>query len=304
MARYFNPPANYNPRIIFQLRYSLEGGDLRPSVLQLPQQDNLARREAVVLVHGFNNHYGEAAVAYQGFRDQQYRRDSSMMPSALENLLADAHWPGDAAWGAADLIDFLVYPYAVGTARNAGPVLAAHLSQMPNLEIVHFIGHSLGCRLVLETIRQLRNRPRVGKVCLMAAAVPVFKVEWGGDLETAMVRAQHVLVLHSKSDLVLTAAFPPGQTVASGDEGFFPTALGHEQPPPTVAGSVDAINIVGAGHGDYWGHSDTQPSWRATACVGEFLEFGPRCRTINARTAAASAAMLASRGGAMARRIG
>ena len=83
----------------------LEGGDPRPSVLQLPQQDSAARREAVALVHGFNNHYGEAAIAYQGFRKQQYRRDGSLLPPALEDVLADAHWPGDAAWGGtADLV--------------------------------------------------------------------------------------------------------------------------------------------------------------------------------------------------------
>ena len=82
----------------------LEGGDPRPSVLQLPQQDSAAGREAVVLVHGFNNHCGEAAIAYQGFRNQQYRRDGSLLPPTLEDVLADTHWPGDAAWGAAGLV--------------------------------------------------------------------------------------------------------------------------------------------------------------------------------------------------------
>lgn len=308
MARYFNPPTDYRPGIIFQLRYSLEGGKLRPTVLQLPQQDSATRREAVVLVHGFNNHYGEAATAYQGFRKQQHRRDASLLPMALEDLLADAHWPGDAAGGAADCADFFVYPFSVGTARDAGPVLAAHLSLMPNLEIVHFIGHSLGCRVVLETIRHLGNRPQVGRVCLMAAAVPVFKVEWGGELESAMVRAEHVLVLYSASDLVLKFTFRPGQLAASAatgsDEGVWPTALGRERPPPTLAGAVDSIDIAGAGHGDYWGHSDTESSCRATARVGEFLELGRRVRAIDTRTAAVSASAPAPlRNGTIARRI-
>lgn len=304
MARYFNPPEDYRPGIIFQLRNRLEGGDLRPSVLQLPQLDGAARRETVVLVHGFNNHYGEAATGYQGFRNQQYRRDAGLLPPSLENLLADAHWPGDAAWGVADLVDFLVYPVAVGTARDAGPILAAHLSQLPNLEIVHFIGHSLGCRVVLEAIRSLGVRPQVGKVCLMAAAVPVFKVVDRGEFEYAMLRPDRVLVLYSGSDMVLQMAFRLGQTAASGDEGFLPTALGHERPPPAVAGKFEAIDITGAGHGDYWGHSNTEPSWRATAHVGEFMEFGQRLRAINARAAATPASMPKQRAGPAARRIG
>jgi hypothetical protein len=254
-------------------------------------------------VHGFNNHYGEAATAYQGFRKQQYRRDESLLWESLETVLADAHWPGDAAWGVADLVDFLVYPVAVGTAKEAGPVLADFLSRMPNLEIVHFIGHSLGCRVVLETILILHSRAQVGKVCLMAAAVPVFQVEWGGRLESAMVRAQRVLVLFSGSDKVLTAAFPLGQSAAGRGEGILPTALGHERPPPSVAGRVDAIEISSAGHSDYWGHNDTEPSWKATARVGEFMEFGKRIRTIGSRDIAPRVAGSGTRESAMVRSI-
>jgi pimeloyl-ACP methyl ester carboxylesterase len=225
----------------------------------------------------------DSTTAFQGFRNQQYRRDPNLLSPVLETVLADAYWPGDAAWGTADLVDFLIYPFAVGTAREAGPVLANFLERMPNLEIVHFIGHSLGCRVVLETILALAARPQVGKVCLMAAAIPIFQVEWGGRLEMAMVRAQQVLVLYSGSDIVLTGAFPPGQFAAGRGEGVFPVALGHERPPPTVAGTVDAIEISGAGHGDYWGHSNTDPSWRATARAGEFMGFGTRVRDISRR---------------------
>lgn len=289
MARYFDPPVDYRPGVIFQLRHRLEGGELRQTVLELPSMGDAGRREAVILVHGFNNHYGEAATAFHGFRKQQYRRDPSLLSPTLETVLADVHWPGDAAWGTADLVDFLVYPFAVGTARKAGPVLANFLEGMPNLEIVHFIGHSLGCRVVLETILSLATRPKVGKVCLMAAAVPVFQVEWGGRFESAMVRAEQVLVLYSGSDVVLTGAFPPGQFAAGHGEGVFPVALGHERPPPTVAGTVDAIEISGAGHGDYWGHSDTEQSWRSTACAGDFMEFGKRVRVIGPRDTAPQA---------------
>lgn len=269
---------------MLQLRERDEGGDLRPTVRQIPTIDGAARREAVVLVHGFNNHYGEAAAAYWGFRARQYSQAGSV-PPALESLLADAFWPGDAAWGLADLIDFMVYPVAVSTARDAAPRLADHLRSMPNLITAHFIGHSLGCRVILETIADFARRggPTVGKVCLMAAAVPIFKVEAAGDLAGAIGLGRPVLILYSDDDLVLRYAFRPGQTLADGDEGFFPAALGSGRPPPTVVGRLESIDIDGAGHGDYWGHSGTQPAAVASARVGEFFGFSNWPRTIAAR---------------------
>ncbi|MGZ8484703.1 MAG: hypothetical protein ACXW6R_12350, partial [Candidatus Binatia bacterium] len=97
--------------------------------------------------------------------------------------------PGDAAWwGWLDYADFLIYAATVETSREAGSCLARHLHSMPNLRVVHFIGHSLDSRVALETIDRLRQDggPAVGKVCLMAAAVPLEKVKTGGSLAAAI----------------------------------------------------------------------------------------------------------------------
>lgn len=288
MARYFDPPEDYAPNLVFQLRDQPEGGNLLPDVRQTPPLDPCARSEAVVLVHGFNNHYGEAGAAYYGFRLRQYQRATpKLVPPGLEEILADLFWPGDAAWGLFDLVDFLVYPAAVGTARDAAPSLARHLRSMPTLRAVHFVAHSLGCRVVLETIDNLRRNggPVVGKVCLMAAAVPVFKVQSGGDLADAMEHAGDVRILYSDDDAVLRYAFPPGQTVATGDEGFSPTALGRHRPPPGIPGRIDPFDIDGAGHGDYWGHSSRPPASVAADRIAEFFRFGSWRRTIAVREA-------------------
>lgn len=305
MSRYFPPPDDYKPQLVFQLREWCEGGELRANVLQIPALD--ARREAVVLVHGYNNHYGEAGLAYHGFRRCQYAFDSTLADAALERILADAFWPGDAAWGVADLVDFLVYPAAVTTAKEAAPKLADHLRGMPNLLKVHFIGHSLGCRLILEVIDRLRahGAPVIGRVCLMAAAVPVFKVERGDDLADAMQQAEIVLVLYSESDAVLRWTFGPGQTLASGREGFFPAALGRRHPPPTVAGRIEAVHIHEARHSDYWGYTDTAASEMASKEVGNNFQFGSLRREIASREAAASGEPPETRSdSAPARRIG
>jgi hypothetical protein len=288
VARYFDPPKEYQPELVFQLREKLEGGELLPSVQQIPLLDPYARSEAVVVVHGFNNHYGEAGDAYYGFRVRQYDRATpQLLPPGLERILADLFWPGDAAWwGLFDLADFFVYPAAVGTAKEAGPRLARHLRLMPNLRTVNFVGHSLGCRVALEAIEYLRQNggPTVGKVCLMAAAVPLFKVKSGGDLAGAIEHAAEVRVLYSDDDWVLRDTFPPGQTLARGDEGFFPTALGLKGP-LGVSARIDSFDITDAGHGDYWGHSKQPPASIAADRIAEFFQFGSWSRPLASREA-------------------
>lgn len=296
MARYFDPPKEYKPGLglpglVFQLREKVEGGDLRPDVEQIPLTDSFVRIEAVVLVHGFNNHYGEAGDAYYGFRQCQYERAAPQLVSpALEKVLGDLFWPGDAAWGLFDFLDFFVYPSAVGTANEAGPRLARHLRSMPNLRTVHFIGHSLGCRVTLEAIEILRQNggPTVGKVCLMAAAVPLFKVKSGGDLASAIEHAAEVRVLYSDDDWVLRDTFPPGQTLARGDEGNFPTALGLNGP-VGVAARIDSFDITDARHGDYWGHSKQPPASIAADRIAEFFQFGSWDRMLASRNAGMAA---------------
>lgn len=291
MARYFDPPEAYAPGLTFQLRKKLEGGELLTHVRQTPVPDLYARTETVVLIHGFNNHYGEAGTAYYSFRFRQYERaNPQLVPPALEKILADLFWPGDAAWGLFDLLDFLVYPTAVGTAKSAARPLADHLRSMPNLRIVHFVAHSLGCRLALETIDNLRQEggPTVGRVCLMAAAVPVFKVRPGGSLAQAMEHAGAVRILYSSDDSVLRYAFPPGQTLAGSDEGVFPVALGLHRPPPGIAGRIDPVVIDSAGHSDYWGDSGRPPASLAADRIAEFFRFGSQERTIAERTSGAA----------------
>lgn len=294
MSRFVQMPNGYRwaskiPGLVLSLREQMEGGNLLKEVNQIPLYDNYTRIEALVLVHGFNNHSGEAAEAYLGFRSRQNKL-ASQLPSALEKVLTDVFWPGDASgWGLFDLADAAIYPEAVGTAKAAAPRLAKHLRSMPNLRTVHFIGHSLGCRVILETIDHLRlgGGPTVGKVCLMAAAVPVFKVQSTGKLAKAIEFAQDVRIMYSDDDWVLNYTFPAGQTLASGDEGCFPAALGFKRP-EGIVGRVDRIDINNAGHGDYWGHSTTPAASKAAESIAGFFHFGISSRTFAEREPSAT----------------
>ena len=71
MGRDKKRPEGYSPLLEFYLRKKREGGSLLvPSVFH-GNLDAIARRECLVLIHGFNNAEGEAAAAYFGFRGRQ-----------------------------------------------------------------------------------------------------------------------------------------------------------------------------------------------------------------------------------------
>ena len=287
-------PRGYEPTWRVWLRQKEEGGALRSPGEITPPFD--ARTACTVLVHGFNNHAGEAANSYTaGFRKRQYGLNPAIPPGSLEPELADVYWPGDADWPwLLDKLDFLIYPVAVGTARSAAPLLADALLGMPNLHTVRFVGHSLGCRLILETVDILkrRGRPAIDAICLMAAAVPCEMVEPGGEfdplLRDLVAGGTRIHLLHSKKDTVLRFAFPAGQALAGPSEASA-RALGYTGPPPDMVGrsAVTDRSVPGAGHGDYWGHNVKSSAIPAEE-IRAFLRIGGRVHTIPQRTAGES----------------
>jgi pimeloyl-ACP methyl ester carboxylesterase len=289
MGRNKRRPDGYAPLLQFYLRAKPEGGKLLvPGDLE-GLLDARARRECLVLIHGFNNTDSEAADAYLGFRARQKEIFGAPDTAWFDRRFGDTYWPGDAEWWSFfDKVDFLIYPSAVHTAVRAAQELANLLWQMPNLERVDFIGHSLGCRVALETLLLLRTRtlPLIGRIVLMAAAVPSEMLESGGKfydlLRELAAEGTAIRVLHSKQDWVLHYTFPPGQKLAGGREASS-RALGRFGPSPGMPGvpaTLTEREIGGALHGDYWGHSKTAPSIKATEDAGRFLSLGDIAREI------------------------
>jgi hypothetical protein len=284
-------PKDYAPYLEFSLRRDVEGGKLRSPGEFRGKLDAQTRRECLVLVHGFNNSDSGAAEAYLAFRKSETEIFGPADPAVFDARFGDAFWPGDADWSFFDRLDFLVYPGAVHTSVKAAPELAALLWRMPNLERVDFIAHSLGCRVVLETLLLLRQRtlPMIGRVVLMAAAVPAEMLEYRGRFYNLLMElwaeGMPVLVLHSKKDKVLHFAFPPGQSLAGGREAS-DRALGRVGPTPLMPGkeqTLTGIPIDGADHSDYWGNGDKGPSSQATRAAGTFLRLGDLGREVGAR---------------------
>ena len=112
---------------------------------------------------------------------------------------------------------------------------------------VILIGHSLGCRLLLEALKkQMKTNYRL-EVFLMAAAVPVSMVKPGQELNHSISSAEKCTILYSKNDFVLRATFPPGQALAG--EGFN-EAVGLKGKPSGVWYKRE--EMPNYKHGDYW----------------------------------------------------
>lgn len=164
-----------------------------------------------VFVHGYNN-------------DQyapQDRWDEHVWPAIKRARPAQRHgiilyfWPGDLL--RYKRLSTLGYPKAVRTARQSGEELARYLTQLmpanPGLR-VQFVGHSLGCRVVLSAVEHLRKHgPEVVDVLLLGAAVPEGECADGGPYGSAAA-SNGIVVLHSRSDSILRRVFPWGERAA------------------------------------------------------------------------------------------
>lgn len=214
--------------------------------------------QVVLLVHGFNNNFDEARKAYRSFREH--------LPAGGSWRIGEVQWPGDADFGFVQWLDFLSYPTEIPDARDSAKRLAAYLARVaginPALELT-LVGHSLGCRLVLEMLDRFqtgasRPSPFIRHVLLMAAAVPVALSEPGKRLQKAGTLARERLVLFSPADIVLGLAFPAGQLLARlmkyEDHVYF-EAVGLNGHPESFA-SETPQQACGNGHSDYWKDED------------------------------------------------
>ena len=143
----------------------------------------------------------------------------------LSRHLLSVSWPGK-----------LVYWDAIPVARESGILLAEHfgaLGRKPHKEVhLVLIGHSMGCRVILEAIEQMVQTPGAFEnkridIFLMAAAVPTSMVKEGARLHRAAKAPGIRMVFYSRIDEALLV-FPIGQRLAARsdpEEGLYPAAV-------------------------------------------------------------------------------
>jgi pimeloyl-ACP methyl ester carboxylesterase len=206
----------------------------------------------LLLIHGFNNNVSEALSGYD-----------ALLKNLRANFVtytgqpAEFFWPGDSP---NKIISTLSYPNQIRPAIDSGHRLATYLSGLHGARNgpveVSLVGHSLGCRVILELLAlwtgTLPSNIVLGPIVLMAAAVVVGHVDTGGQLRAAATLGGKTLVLHSTGDQVLHLTFPPGETAAG--EGIFPTAVGRFGGPSGTWRGQTAMASAGEAysHGSYW----------------------------------------------------
>ena len=178
-------------------------------------------RDVLLGTHGFNVNRGDGIYNLSHWAQWLNLGDNGFFVGVL--------WPGDSRW-----LPVVDYPIEGNEAIKSGRLLASYLNEnFSGANSLSFASHSLGARVVLETVRSLSSSARVGTITLMAAAIDdtCLVAEYGDSVS----RATKVSVLASSCDEVLKWAFPVGNPlsgiVTRGDP-YWHGALGRYGPYP------------------------------------------------------------------------
>ena len=217
----------------------------------------------ILLIHGYNVPEDHARASCSPFAKHLHMQWTESTPN-----VGIVFWPGDSGSPVAPAID---YPDIVPQAVACAPALAEYIRECTgpgNRCHIVLIGHSLGCRLVLEVMKILSRedsepfRHTTLHLFLLAPAVSVPVAKTDVRLRAGVRRAIAAYVFHSASDGILHLTFPPGQWVA--EDQFFPEAVGRFGNPADGIWT-ESLEAPGFDHGDYW------PSSEIAGCVAFLL---------------------------------
>ncbi len=236
------------------------GGEVRDEVYDPDRLAMSGASHILILAHGFNNTAKEAQESYNKQLEALQEAGLDKRPVGPD-AIALFQWPGDLAISPIRnaIIDSLGYSLDLRQAFKAADRLADFLASLPKAGgepaalKISFIGHSLGCRLILEALNRLnRGAPSFDVVSLMAAAVPVELILAGKPLVPRIAVPRRLLKFFSEKDLVLQFAFPAGQQLASNqgiERAAYREAVGRHGNP---AGFGEPNPRHNNGHSDYW----------------------------------------------------
>jgi hypothetical protein len=178
-------------------------------------------RDVLIGIHGFN--VNRAA----GISNLSHWHEWIQL--GANGVFVAVLWPGDSRW-----LPVIDYPIEGNEAIKSGQMLAAYLdANFAEANSLSFASHSLGARVVLETIQNLSGSVSLLSITLMAAAIDDACLS--GEYKDAAARPSKISVLASDCDDVLKWAFPVGNPLAGivtrGDP-YWHGALGRFGPNP------------------------------------------------------------------------
>jgi hypothetical protein len=213
--------------LFIDLRASANGGLCAPGatawkdgtlpVSESDFADQVRGRDLVLATHGFNVDRDHGIRSLSGWEGL-----CSLPPNCL---FVGVLWPGDSRY-----LPVLDYPVEGDEAITAGRHLAAFLNDhAAGAASLSFASHSLGARMVLETLAGLNRGVR--RLVLMAGAIENNCLQ--REYSAAAGKAEKIHILASRSDWVLQFAFPLGNPVGQilmHGHPYFRTALGRDGP--------------------------------------------------------------------------
>jgi pimeloyl-ACP methyl ester carboxylesterase len=199
-------------------------------------------RDVLLGVHGFNVNRAEGIDHISHWED--------LLDVTSNEVFCGVLWPGDSRW-----LPVLDYPIEGGEAIQSGRMLAKYLNEhFSDAASLSFVSHSLGARVVLETIRGLDRRTR--RLIMMAAAIDDDCLR--DEYHDAAAKVDRISLLASRKDKVLAAAFPIGNLIEgliTPTHPFWHAALGRNCPqspyPQQLHSQWQLWDSWGFDHGDY-----------------------------------------------------
>jgi len=213
---------------------SMDPGQLR---------DGIKGRHVLIATHGFNV---DRAAGIACLSNWESLLQLPQPYSAFVGLL----WPGDSVWAHG-----LDYPDEPKVANAAGGLAAQFIDDnFAGAASISFASHSLGARVVLETISQMSLPVR--HLALMAGAIDDNCLIT--EFQAAAAKIGTISLLASKKDSVLSMDFPLGNffagIIAEGHP-WWRAALGHCGPakpwPANFQAPFEMPDIWDFKHGNY-----------------------------------------------------
>ena len=238
------------------VRLSSTGGNLAASVAvnQGTSLSNYQSLDLGLLVNGVRGKH--VLIGAHGFNVD--RADGIACLSNWEGLLQLAPpsvfvgllWPGDSVWAHG-----LDYPEEPRIADEAGNMLAPFIdANFADAASVSFASHSLGARVVLQTLSKMSLPAR--RTILMAGVIHDDCLD--SEFKAAAARIGEISVLASKKDEVLSLLFPLGNLlggIIAAGHPWLHAALGHGGPSKPRPGNFQAPFEIPSnwsyGHHDY-----------------------------------------------------
>jgi Alpha/beta hydrolase of unknown function (DUF900) len=202
-------------------------------------------REIFFAVHGFNVNQNE------GIAHLDFWLDKLQLGTAVPIGIL---WPGDCI-----LPIFVDYVVEGHEAIHSGKELAQFLNdRLTGASAISFATHSLGARVVLQTISDLVASFRIRRSILMAGAID--DTCFTDEYRSAAHRIEEISILASRRDDVLAMAYPLGnplQGIIDRGHPYWRASLGREGPaqpyPPAPQLQPDWLipESLDYGHLDY-----------------------------------------------------